>query len=503
MSLSCKDSLWTLCFARVKESMDITRVKTLIIGTGFGGLCMGVTLKEAGDEDFVMVEAAETLGGTWRDNSYPGAECDIPSSLYSFSFAQNPTWDFKWAKQAQILAYQNKVADDYGLRGHMRFNQRVKRCAYNETDKRWRVETKQGNVYDCQFLITAVGQLHLPNTPKFEGAESFKGVSFHSARWDHSIDLSGKNIGVIGNAASAVQFIPEIAKKAGQVKVYQRSANWVIDKGDRPYTRLEKWIAKRFPVLANIYRFGLWSLGEYVIWPVIKGAKFRAAILRFKNRLDMGAHIKDKTLRDALTPTYPIGAKRILFSDKYYAALARETVELVLGVPKQVTARGIIDSHEQLREHDVIIYGTGFHTNPFLKSIEVNGIGGQSIRDKWKAGAYAYLGVSTAGFPNMFMLFGPNTNTGHTSIIFKLECQANYIVQLMRHASQMGPLSVKADIENRFNDEMQRRLVGLAWNQVENSWYKDGARLTNNWPGSSREYKRRTKTPDITDFEAV
>ncbi len=477
------------------------RIKTLIIGTGFGGLCMGVKLKGAGDDNFIMLEAAQTLGGTWRDNTYPGAECDIPSALYSFSFAQNPTWEFKWAKQPQILAYQNKVAEDYGLRRHMRFNQRVKSCVYDEADKRWRVKTEQGQVYDCQFLITAVGQLHHPHTPKFEGAARFKGGSFHSARWKHDIDLAGKRIAVIGNAASAVQFIPEIAKMAGQLTVYQRSANWVVDKGDRPYTRFEKWVARRCPGLANIYRFALWSLGEYVIWPVIKGAKLRAAILRFKNKMDMRAFIKDEGLQEALTPTYPIGAKRILFSDTYYAALARENVDLVLGAPAKVTSHGITDSHGIERLHDVIIYSTGFHTNPFLKSIDVRGVGGKTLSETWKDGAHAYLGVSTGNFPNMFMIYGPNTNTGHTSIIFKLECQTNYVLQLMSHAEKLGPMAVKLSVEQEFNAEMQARLAELAWNAVENSWYKDGARLTNNWPGSSLEYKRRTKAPKLTDFE--
>lgn len=481
--------------------MGETCIKTLIIGTGFGGLCMGVKLKRGGEGDFLMLEAASSLGGTWRDNVYPGAECDIPSALYSFSFAQNPTWAFKWAKQPQILAYQNKVADDYGLRPHMRFGQQVTRCSYSEADKRWRVHTSNGEIYDCEFLITAIGQLHHPNIPEIEGVSDFQGVSFHSAQWDHRVDLTGKRIGVIGNAASAVQFIPEIAKIAETVTVYQRSANWVIDKGDRPYWAIEKAIAKRFPMLANLYRFGLWGLGEYIIWPVIKGARLRGAALRFKSQHDMRAHIKDKEMRAALTPTYPVGAKRILFSDKYYAALARDNVELVRGAPAQINALGIADKQGAARPHDVIIYGTGFHTNPFLKSIEVRGEGGQTLREKWANGAYAYLGVSTAGFPNMFMLYGPNTNTGHTSIIFKLECQADYIRQLMKFSEKLGPLAVKADVEHSFNDELQMRLKTLVWNQVENSWYKDGTRLTNNWPGSSREYKKRTQTPKLSDFK--
>ena len=483
--------------------MAIANVKTLIIGTGFGGICMGVKLKQAGDDDFIMLEAADSLGGTWRENIYPGAECDIPSALYSFSFAQNPTWEFKWAKQPQILAYQNKVADDYGLRAHMRFGQRVEGCVYDDIKKRWRVKTASGEGYDCQFLITAVGQLHHPNTPKIKGAVDFGGTSFHSAKWDHSAELTDKRVGVIGNAASAVQFIPEIAKTAEQVTVYQRSANWVVDKGDRPYTQIEKAIANRLPLLANLYRFGIWSLAEYVIWPVIKGARLRGAAMRLKNRLDMRAYIKDKTLQKALTPTYPIGAKRILFSDKYYAALARDNVDLVLGAPAEMTLTGIIDVSGKARKHDVIIYATGFHTNPFLKSIEICGAGGQTISAKWADGAYAYMGVCAAGFPNMFMLYGPNTNTGHTSIIFKLECQTDYVLQLMSFAQANGPIAAKAEAEAAFNEEMQTRLADLAWNKVDNSWYKDGTRLTNNWPGSSLEYKRRTKTPILADFETL
>lgn len=483
--------------------MNITRTKTLIIGTGFGGICMGCALKQEGDDNFLMLEAADSLGGTWRDNTYPGAECDVPSALYSFSFAQNPTWDFKWAKQPQILAYQNKVADDYGLRPHMRFGQRVMQCVYNEADKRWLVSTVSGESYNCEFLITAVGQLHHPNTPEIEGAQSFEGISFHSAQWNHDIDLTGKRVGVIGNAASAVQFIPEIAKIADHVTVYQRSANWVIDKGDRPYLAVEKAIAKRFPMLANIYRLGLWCLGEYLIWPAIKGAKLRGAALRFKNRLDMNAHIKDKKMRKLLTPIYPLGAKRILFSDKFYAALARDNVELVQGAPSQISASGITDIGGAERPHDVIVYGTGFHTNPFLKSIDVKGKQGQALRDKWQSGAYAYMGVSTAGFPNMFMLYGPNTNTGHTSIIFKLECQANYIRQLMHHAQAKGPIAVTPVAEAVFNDEIQTRLMDMVWNKIENSWYKDGTRVTNNWPGSSAEYKRRMRTPNLSDFESL
>lgn len=473
------------------------KTPVIIIGTGFGGIAMAVALQKAGYDDFIMLEKAATLGGTWRDNTYPGAECDIPSALYSYSFAPNPTWDFKWAKQPQILAYIHKVAKDYDLMRHMRFNQAVTDARYQ--NGRWAVTATDGTQYDGQFLISAVGQLHHPAFPNIKGVNDFAGHSFHSAQWNHAIDLTGKNIGVIGNAASAVQFIPEIAKSAGHVTVYQRSANWVIDKGDRPYTRIEKAVAKRLPWLAKFYRFGLWGLGEYVIWPVIKGAKWRAAILRAKNRWDMGRHIKDPAMRAVLTPLYPMGAKRILFSDKYYETLAQDTVNLVTDSVKAVTAAGIKTADGTTRDHEVIIYGTGFHTNPFLKDISVCGEGGALLHDVWADGARAYMGTMVDGFPNLFTLYGPNTNTGHTSIIFKLEAQAGYVVQLIK-AARAGHIAVQPAAAEAFDREMQHRLAKLAWDKVDRSWYKDGTRLTNNWPGPSREFKRRAEKPKWEDF---
>lgn len=481
---------------------DIIETEILIIGTGFGGLAMAHRLKQSGRDDFIMVEKASAPGGTWRDNTYPGAECDIPSALYSFSFAQNPTWEFKWAKQPQILSYINGVIDRFGLRPHMRFNQGVTAARFDTGARHWVVSVDSGHTYHARYLISAIGQLHHPMRPNFPGRDSFAGPSFHSAQWNHSVDLSGKDVAVIGNAASAVQFIPEIAKTAGHVHVYQRSANWVVDKGDRPYTRLEKAVAKRAPWLANLYRFGLWSLGEYVVWPVIKGAKIRAAILRAKSRMDMKKHIKDPAVQAALTPTYPMGAKRILFSDKYYEALALNNVSLIVEGVKTVTPNGIDSASGASREHDVIIWGTGFHTNPFLKDIDVRGERGASLREHWSGGARAYMGVMTDGFPNLFILYGPNTNTGHTSILYKLEAQAGYVDRLIKRADNTAgkTIAIRPEAAAAFDKEMQSRLADLAWNKVEASWYKDGTRLTNNWPGSSREYKRRCASPVMDDF---
>lgn len=471
--------------------------RTLIIGAGFGGLCMGAQLKKRRDNDFLILEKADDIGGTWRDNTYPGAECDVPSALYSYSFFRNPTWDFKWAKQPQILKYINQVTDAFGLEWHLKLGAEVKRAVFDGGG--WIVHLGSGEVLTCQFLVSAIGQLHHPNTPKFSGLKSFKKPKFHSAQWDHSFDWHGKDIAVIGNAASAVQLIPELAEKAAQLTVYHRSANWVLAKKDRPYTKIEKLIGKLFPPFTNLYRFHIWCLGEYGLWPMIKGNKLatRIGTLWFRHHLEK--HIQDETLREVVTPDYPIGAKRILLSDKYFPALARDNVTVVSGGVKNFTSEGILAPDGQERAHDAVIFATGFHTNPFLKEIEVEGRDNASLGDNWAKGAFAYCGTITSGFPNLFILYGPNTNTGHTSVIFKLEQQVGYILKLMKKADQ-GMIDVKPEAETAYNEELQTQLSKLAWAKIDVSWYKDGDRITNNWPGSSLEFKRRLKTPIWDDF---
>ncbi len=477
---------------------DKTSYKTVIVGTGFGGLCLAAKLRERGDEDFIILEKAQDVGGTWRENTYPGAECDIPSALYSYSFALNPGWDFKWAKQPQILKYLQDFAKDRDLLRHIKFGESVTGADYN--GGRWRVKTASGGIYDGQFFVSAIGQLHNPSIPDFKGRGNFKGPNFHSAEWDHSVDMAGKNVAVIGNAASAVQLIPEIAKIAGHLTVYQRSPNWMINKGDRPYSEREKNSAKRFPLMAKFYRAYLWALGEYGIWPVIKGAPIRRKLARWASLKEMKKHIKDSAMQVKLTPTFPIGAKRILFSDKYYPALARENVALETSGVSEIQTGGIITDAGESRQHDIIVFATGFYSNPFLKEIDVKGEGGQSLSGHWKDGAFAYLGVTTSGFPNMFMLYGPNTNTGHSSIIYKLEAQVQHILKLMAKTGE-GVVDVNTEPEAAYNKEAQEKLSKLAWAKIDASWYKDGDRITNNWHGSSREFKRRLGNPIYAHFD--
>lgn len=404
----------------------------------------------------------------------------------------------KTAANLALYPYIHDFAHDRGLKSHLKFNEKLVSARYN--DGLWTVSLGSGEILRCQFLVSAIGQLHHPNIPSFKGAQVYEGESFHSAQWQHDVPLSGKNVAVIGNAASAVQLIPEVAEQAKTLTIYHRTPNWIIPKGDRPYSKFEKALGKQWPWLTNFYRFHIWCLGEYGLWPMIKGNPLAAAWGRRLFKRQLREHIKDKALQDVLTPDYPIGAKRVLLSDKYFPALARDNVTLTDGGVKAFDEKGLIDKDGHHRKHDVVIFATGFHTNPFLKDIDIIGEDGRALRDKWKDGAFAYHGTMVSGFPNLFILYGPNTNTGHTSIIFKLEQQVGYALKLMGKAGD-GSITVKPDAETSFNTEIQTRLATLAWAKIEASWYKDGDRVTNNWPGSSLEFKRRLKTPIWDDFE--
>ena len=478
--------------------MGPERHSIIIVGTGFAGLGLAARLKQAGRHDFVLLEKADAIGGTWRENTYPGAECDVPSALYSYSFAPNPTWDFKWAKQAQILRYINDFADSFDLRPHIRTGVSVTGAQW--LDGEWLVSTESGAQLRCRYLVSAIGQLHHPRVPDIAGLGDFEGAAFHTARWDHDAEIAGRNVACIGNAASAIQLIPEVAKVARKLTVYHRTPNWIINKGDRPYSALEKRIGAAIPAFGKLYRASLWAAGEYGLWPAIQGKRLQGAFLRRQHERKLReAFPDDAGMRAKLTPDYPIGARRILLSDTYLDALAQPNVEVVFDPIDRATAKGLVAGGVE-RPHDVIAMATGFVTNPFLKEIDVTGEGGLTLRERWADGAEAYLGVMTSGFPNLFILYGPNTNTGHTSIIYKLEQQFEMVLRLLERAGG-GTVAVNAEAEETYNAEIQRRLRATAWDKIEASWYKDGTKITNNWPGSSREFKRRLTRPDFDHFE--
>lgn len=482
---------------------EVISTGLVIIGAGFSGLGLAIQLKKAGINDFVLLEKAGDVGGTWRENTYPGAECDIASALYSYSFEHNVDWQYKWAEQPQILAYLQGAAKKYALLEHIRFDTEMSEAEYQETQQRWLVSSSDGRQWSSQYLVSAVGQLHHPFTPEYPGQEKFSGPQFHSARWDHSVELQGKNIAVIGNAASALQFIPPVAAKAAKMTVYQRSANWVIPKLDRQYMVWEKWLTAKLPLIARIYRFNLWLRNEVVLYPVMRGNRLACWAILWVHRRYINRHIKDPVLLDKLTPDYPIGAKRILVSDDYYAAMARDNVDLINEPIKGFSENAVIHADGSYHPVDVVIYGTGFKTNPFLSPMNIRGRDGLSLRAAWQEGAQAYFGMATKGFPNLFMMYGPNTNLGHNSIVIMSEAQSHYIVQCILKLKAEGKqaLEVSAEAEVTFNLEIQQRLRKMAWNKIAVSWYKDGDKITNNWPGSTQEYLRRTRRVKWADYQ--
>jgi len=475
-------------------------VNTIIIGSGFAGLCMGIKLRKAGRDDFLILEKANQLGGTWRENIYPGAECDIPSALYSYSFEHNADWEFKWSGQAQILKYQRDTAEKYELQKHFRFAQQVVKASFS--DGQWLVATSDGEHYLCQHLVSAVGQLHHPFVPALKGADLFAGSQFHSAEWNADVDFTGLRVAVIGNAASAVQFIPEIANQAAKLVVYQRSPNWILPKVDRAYSGLEKKLSARYPWLTKLYRRYLWTIGEHIVLPAIRGRRWARGFVKFLCMRNLNKHIHDEELKASLVPDYPVGAKRVLFSDSYYPALQRDNVQLNTCGIDQIVKTGIIDKDGQLKDFDLIIYGTGFKTNPFLADIAVTGQEGQSLREHWGQGAFAFYGLNTHGFPNLHILYGPNTNLGHSSIIIMLEAQADHVVRAMQHleAQNKQSMEVKREVEQGFNQQLQADLGLLAFSQIKQSWYIDHGRVTNNWSGGTREYCRRLANVSFDDF---
>lgn len=478
--------------------MEARQLKVLIIGAGFSGICMAIMLKQRGIDDFVILEKASGLGGTWRNNIYPGAECDVPSALYSYSFEHNPEWAYKWSGQQQILKYQEDTAAKYNIEQHIVLNTEVEASKYNEDAKRWLIRTVAGQQYEAQHLVSAIGQLHHPSTPIIKEAQRYSGQRFHSAEWDYSVNLDGKRVGVIGNAASAVQFIPEIAKQVSQLTIFQRTPNWIIPKVNDSASDFRIRLLKRFPFLSKVIRFQTWLVGEIGVFPAIKGNRFSRWVLRTKNRQLIKRSIKDPALIAKLTPNYPIGAKRILFSDNYYPTLLRENVSLESIGIDSFTEKGILQTNGVSHDFDVVIYATGFKTNPFLAPMEFHGLAGNSLRQAWSDGAHAYLGVNTNGFPNLFMLYGPNTNLGHNSIILMIEAQAKYILECISKLDENGnqALDIKVEVEAEYNQELQNRLRKLAFNDVEDSWYKDGDKITNNWAGGTREYIQRLAKVD-------
>jgi cation diffusion facilitator CzcD-associated flavoprotein CzcO len=484
---------------------DATRVTAVIVGAGMSGLLAGIRLKKAGIDDFVILERSDSVGGTWYDNQYPGASCDVPSHLYSYSFAPNPNWTRAFARQPEILAYFRDIAERFGLNPHIRFNTEVEGAVFDETAGEWTVRASDGRHWAGRILILGAGQLNRPWIPDIEGRDSFAGVQFHSARWRQDVDLAGKRVASVGNGASAVQYIPEIAPLAEKLTIFQRSANWIIPRPDEEITPKQHSLYERFPILPKLIRLMIYAINESRWGAFRKTGSWASRRLEKMARDQLQAQVPDPKLRELLTPDYPIGCKRILITDDYYPAVCRENVEIVTDPIARITPEGIETRSGRRVALDVIVWGTGFETAGLLMPIDIVGRSGRRLHDEWKQGAEAHRGVAVAGFPNMFVLYGPNTNLGHNSIIFMSERQMDYVMPLidMLLRRDLKFIDVRPEAQAAYNRELQAKLATTVWAANCGSWYKHDGKITNNWSGSTIEFWRQMRRVDLDSYEAV
>jgi cation diffusion facilitator CzcD-associated flavoprotein CzcO len=472
-----------------------------IIGSGFGALAVAVELRRSGHTDLRLWERSHDLGGVWRDNTYPGAGCDVPSPLYSFSYEPNPHWSRRYALQDEIHAYIRTVADKYGVTPHVRFGAEVVGATWNDDSKQWTValadpSTGSGGAgtETIDVLISAVGQLSRPALPSIEGMDTFAGTSFHSARWDHAFDPAGKRIAVVGAGASAVQCVPHLARHASELLVFQRSPNYVMPKPDKPYKAFHRALFRIAPVSQQVERGGIWTLMEQFA----RGLDDESKVGRINRAIAMRhlrKQVKDHQLRAKLTPDYPIGCKRILFSNEFYPALQQPNVEVVTSAITRITPTGVVDASGVEHEVDAIVYATGFDTQDFLQSIDITGTGGQKLATQWADGAHAYLGMYVPHFPNLFVTYGPNTNLGGGSIIYMLEAQARHMRQAIERLEAGGYTTVEVteEAEEAYDRELTQKLEHSPWAQCEN-WYRHrSGRITSNWPGATLPFAKATK----------
>ncbi|MEO9323574.1 NAD(P)/FAD-dependent oxidoreductase [Nocardioides sp. C4-1] len=475
--------------------------RVVVIGSGFGGLGAARALLQRGITDVTILERADATGGVWRDNTYPGAACDVPSPLYSWSWALNPAWGRRYSQQPEILAYLRAAAEREGLTDLVVFDAAVTSCTWDDDAATWQVACADGSTYEADVVVSAMGQLSNPVVPDLPGLETFAGPAFHSAQWRHDVDLTGRRVAVIGTGASAIQFVPGIVDRVGAMTVFQRSAPYVVPKPDQEYRNHHHRAFDRWPgLLRGERRTVFWlserlnaALGGQVPW----SKPFLAAV-KAAWRLHLRRQVRDETLRAQLVPDYDIGCKRILFSNDWYPALAREHVDVVTHAVGAVEPGGVRTDDGTLHEADVIIWGTGFAATGFLAGVAVTGVGDADLHERWADGAHAHLGLSVPGFPNFFTIYGPNTNLGGSSIIGMMEAQADYVAQVVARLAAIGPgrrVEVLPDVEAAYDAEMQRRLHDSAWSGCE-SWYVDGSRITTNWPGRVAEYQERTAVVD-------
>lgn len=483
------------------------RRHVLIIGTGFSGIGMAIALKKAKIK-FTILEKASDFGGTWRDNTYPGAACDIPSHLYSFSFEPKPDWEHIFSFGKEIKKYLQDVAEKHQLKQHVAFNTKVLKAEWDDKKCEWHVYTECGREYVTQFLISGVGALHIPSFPEIPGRDEFRGAQFHTAEWDHSVDITGKRVAVVGTGASAIQVVPEIVDQVGELQLYQRTPAWVVPRTNYPIPeRVQKMFEKVPPTRRFARSVVFWfqeliGFGMTKFQPILK-------IIEWLSRYNIRRSVKDPELRRKLTPSYKAGCKRILNGSDFYRAVAQEKSQLITDRIQRVTERGIITDDGVEREVDVIVWATGFHVTDSYTYVDIKGANGEDLVRRWdREGTVAHRGVTVAGMPNLFFLLGPNTGLGHNSVVIMIEAQIKYILQAIKAVNKRGAraLAPTSVAMYRFNAMVQEKLQGTVWETGGcQSWYHN--QFGKNrvlWFGSTMSYKRATRrfNPDEYNFIA-
>ncbi|OBI08707.1 flavin-containing monooxygenase [Mycobacterium scrofulaceum] len=478
--------------------------RAIIIGTGFSGLGMAIRLQQQG-VDFVILEKFDDVGGTWRDNSYPGCACDIPSHLYSFSFEPKPDWRNPFSYQPEIWDYLKGVTEKYGLRRYIKFNSHVDRAHWDDDEQRWHVFTEDGREFVGQFLISGAGALHIPSLPDIEGRDEFRGPAFHSAEWDHGVDLTGKRVAMIGTGASAIQIVPEIVGQVAELQLYQRTPPWVVPRSNPEIPVALRRAMANVPGLRALVRVAIYWGQEALAIGMTKrpnALKFIEAYVKYNIRRS----VKDRELRRKLTPNYRIGCKRILNSSTYYRAVADSKTELITEHIARITPTGIVTADGTEREVDVIVYGTGFHVTDSYTYVQIKGHNGEDLVDRWnREGIAAHRGITVADMPNLFFLLGPNTGLGHNSVVFMIESQIRYVASAIKTCDKLDvqALAPTRAAQDAFNDELQRRLGPSVWNSGGcASWYLDEhGKNTVLWGGYTWEYWRETRSVKPEEYE--
>ncbi|MFI9806335.1 flavin-containing monooxygenase [Streptomyces sp. NPDC052301] len=481
-------------------------VRVAVIGSGFGGLGAAVRLRREGITDFVVLERADGVGGTWRDNSYPGCACDVPSHLYSFSFAPNPEWPRTFSGQRHIRAYLEHVTDLFGLRPHIRFGSEVKLMTWDAENLRWNIETARGPL-TADVVVSATGPLSDPKIPEIPGLASFPGEVFHSARWDHEYDLRGKRVAMVGTGASAIQIVPAIQPQVGRLTLFQRTPPWVMPRVDRAISGAERRLHRTLPFTTQLRRGLLWGIRELQVQAFTKHPDELGLVEQLAKR-NMARAVKDPALRAKLTPDYRIGCKRILLSSTYYPALARPNVDLVASGLSEIRGSTVVAADGTEAEVDAIIFGTGFHVTDMPIAERVVGAEGITLAESWKSGMQALRGAAAAGFPNFMTVIGPNTGLGNSSMILMIESQLNYMADYLRQLDVLGgrtALDARPAAVEDWNRKVQERMKRTVWNTGGcTSWYLDASgRNTTIWPGTTTEFRRATRRLDLAEYEVI